>query len=200
MSNVYYGWIPILGTRLYFDYAIKKLEKEGKKLSEKDIKTYNIKYDPNHEYYSIDVHEDVENKKFKFIVFVDKNNKKVDNICVYGGKKCKEFKAWAGCNIDDKGLVTLELKYLEEKEVRMKSEEDEKEKVKEFYRIVRNIYHSHTHHDDSKDSLLKPVPAKDRLDGIEQILTHFEQKIIIAHKELRDEMQYLPKDLILQQN
>lgn len=179
MSNIYYGWIPILGTRLYFNYAIEELEKSGKEVSKEDVESLGIKYDPKHKYYSIYTREDVKNKEFKSIVSVDKNNK-VDNIYITD-KEGKKLKAQAGCEIDDRGLVALELKSPEEKDVYK-----ERDKAYAFYRIVRDIYHTHTHHNDSKDSLLKIVPTNDKSEAIEQILSHFEQKIVIAHKELRN--------------
>lgn len=188
MPNIYYGWIPILGTRLYFHYAIEELEIHEGKLTEKGVKDRGIEYDINHKYYRIYTSEDVKNKKFEFIVAVDKDNR-VDKIYYSKGKK---LKALAHCEIDNKGLVKLEVEYYnKEKEVLDGSKKaDEYEIAYDFYRIVRNIYHRHTHHEDSKDSSLKIVPTKDRLHGIEQILSHFEQKTIIAHKRLRDTMKF----------
>lgn len=97
MPNIYYGWIPILGTRLYFDYAIEELEIHEGKLTEKDVKDRSIEYDINHKYYRIYTSEDVKNKKFEFVVAVDKDNR-VDKIYYSKGKK---LKALAHCEIDD---------------------------------------------------------------------------------------------------
>lgn len=48
--------------------------------------------------------------------------------------------------------------------------------IREIYVCVRDVYHKHTHHDDSHDLHLNVIEASDTKDAIEKIIKQFENK------------------------
>ena len=57
--------------------------------------------------------------------------------------------------------------------------------TKRFYIVIRDVYHSHTHHDMYDDILLHPVLADNKKDAIEKLLNQYERKIITYHKAIK---------------
>ncbi len=180
MSNVYYAWIPILTNTLNFDYSIRKLKRKKEEITKDAARIDGILSKTNGEYYTLDTHEDVEDKKFKVIVSI--TDKIVDNILIFNRED--ELKARAVCAINSKGLVTFKLEYPNEKDAWK-----EHEMIEQFYIIVRDIYHSHTHHKEHEDLLLKPVIAKDEKTAIGEILKQYDEKIIKYHKKIISDIQ-----------
>lgn len=177
-NSIYYAWIPILTYSLNFNYFIKKLEREGNKITEDEARNFDKKLSKNNgTYYNCDSHEDVENKSFRAVISIN-DEKILDHILILD--KTGNLEAHAVCDIDKKGLVTLKLKYPDEKYAWK-----EYEIIKQFYIITRDLYHYHTHHKAHEDLLLKPVIAKSKKDAIEKILNQYDEKIIKYHKRIR---------------
>lgn len=177
-KTVYYAWIPLLTNTLNFEYYIRELEKEGHKITGDEARTFDKKLSKTDgSYYVRDVYEDVENKKFKAVVsIIDK--KIVDHILILN--RNNDLEGHAVCTINSKGLVTLKLEYPDEKYAWK-----EHEMIEQFYIIVRDVYHCHTHHKDYEDLLLKPVPAKDEKEAIGEVLKQYDEKIIKYHKKIK---------------
>ncbi len=187
-DTYYYGWIPILSYELHFDYLFSEFTKNEftknhkiTKITGDEQNTLDKKLSKTDgTYYTYDVHDDVKNKKFKVVISF--NDKKIaDYILIFN--KENNLEAYAAiCYIDSKGLVGFKLEYPEEKYAWK-----EHEMIEQFYIIIKNLYHSHTHHKD-EDLLLEPVPAKDKKDAIGEILKQYDEKIIKYLKRVKSSM------------
>ena len=55
-----------------------------------------------------------------------------------------------------------------------------------IYRVVRDIYHNHTHHKNEEHQLLQVIPTKDECEAISKLITQFEKLIILEHKTINE--------------
>jgi len=181
----WFGWIPILTTKLISKYFIKKLDTEKEKLSEGEKKflqeqgeNLDKTLSRNGKYYLRYLYSDVGNKKFKVIVSIDGQNK-IDNIFMYSSDN--EIKVHAICNVEDTGLVNIGLAY-------PVGFPGEYQLIKQAYIITKEVYHFHTHHKKTKDLLLKPVGIEqtaNRINAIGKIIDHYDEKIIKYHRTIK---------------
>lgn len=61
---------------------------------------------------------------------------------------------------------------------------DEEDVGSVFFRIIRDIYHGHTHHK-HQDLLLKPIKAKNENEAIDKLINLYLYKIVQYHKEIK---------------
>ncbi len=181
-DTYYYGWIPILTYELHFDYFYSNFTRKKTKITEDEQNTLDKKLSKtNGTYYTHKVYEDVKNKEFKAVVsFNDK--KIVDHILIFNKENNLEAHAIVH-DVGKKGLIVFQLKYPEEKYAWK-----EHEMANQFYIIIRDVYHHHTHHEAHEDLLLKPIIAKDKKDAIGKILNQYDEKIINYLKKIKPGM------------
>lgn len=67
----------------------------------------------------------------------------------------------------------------------IKSELNPEDVSKQFFRIIRDVYHAHTHHKHQYDVLLEPVKAYDEDSAKRKILEKYLAKIVDYHKEIK---------------
>lgn len=174
---IFWGWIPILTKKVLFEYFIDQLEQNGwEKVSEDEkesiryiLKTNEIRC---YRYYDS---EDKNGKKFKAIVCI--NNYKIIHVFMHDSED--NIKAHAECAIHDDGIV----------EIKLDSDESSTKIAKRIYILIRDIYHSHTHHGMYDDLLLKPVIADNKKEAIEKILNQYEKKIIEYHRVIKEDIE-----------
>ncbi|MCS7130521.1 MAG: hypothetical protein NZ872_03775 [Archaeoglobaceae archaeon] len=67
----------------------------------------------------------------------------------------------------------------------IKSELNPEDVSRQFFRIIRDVYHAHTHHKHQYDVLLEPVKAYDEDSAKRKILKKYLVKIVDYHKEIK---------------
>ncbi len=194
---IYWGWIPILTKKVHFEYGISKISGNNRKTvsngdkeetngwevasDEEKSEIYRILETDEVECYCHWDYEDKNNEKFKIIVCIQ--DYKINNIFAYG--KNRAINAHAKCTIHDEGLVEIELVHNTvpiEKRV-------QSEVAKRVYILIRDVYHSHTHHTKHADTLLKPVLAAKKKEAVEKLLAQFDEKIIYYHKVIKPDIE-----------
>ncbi|NMG82634.1 MAG: hypothetical protein GIS02_00305 [Methanosarcinales archaeon] len=180
---IYWGWIPILTKKVHFEYGISKMPREDWEIvSNKDKeKICQILGTAEDECYCYWDCEDENNEKFKIIVCIQ--NYKINNFFAYD--KTGAIKAHAKCTIHDDGLVKIELDH---KTVSI-GEKIQPKVAKRVYISIRDVYHFHTHHTKYEDILLKPVPAANKYEAVERLVTQFDEKIIHYHKVIKPDIE-----------
>jgi hypothetical protein len=184
----FWGWIPILTSKILYEYLIDELEhtnfgpitKENKELIELILGT--DEYD-----YSVQEDSEDENSNiFKAIACL--KDKKVEHLFFFDENDI--LKAHARCLICDNGIVRIEL---DDKSAAL-SQGIKPTVAKRAYIIIRDIYHSHTHHEKYDDYLLQLVVADNQKEAIEKILGQYEEKIVMYHKTIRTDLKYVDFD------
>ncbi|HBG60711.1 MAG: hypothetical protein A2Y10_13075 [Planctomycetes bacterium GWF2_41_51] len=171
-----YGWIPILTGEILFDfYPLFILSEIATKLNDSDSEKIDALLSKKAEYYRwFKATDDVDRKKAEIIISIQKN--KVEDVLFID--KDKRVKAHVSCEIMKDGIVKLELLSAQE-------ETYKKDIIQQAFIIVRNIYHSHTHHTQHEDLLLSPVESIDKKNAIGDILKQYLAKIVEYHKRIR---------------
>lgn len=180
----FWAWIPILTRKVHFEYFMETMLQDGlDSLSETDKKT--IKYILNNNGYNYDDYncylredaEDKEHKKFKAIICV-KNNK-IEHIFVYDSED--KIKVHARCSIGDDGITEIQL----DSSTAPINDQIQPGVAKRIYILIRDVYHSHTHHGLYDDSKLVPVLCDSKKEAVDEILAQYERKIITYHKAIK---------------
>jgi len=201
----WYGWIPILTSRILFEKCIERLEENTNKNdglwtkpSEEDKKLLDKALGKNNgTYYMGFVNEDKENKEFKFVISVD--NYKIDHIAIFD--EGNRIVTHAECNfINDTSLVSIQWK-------EGLNPLEEKKKAQQIYAKIRDVYHLHTHHEKPFDLLLNPIEEKSLSEVgdtaefekikkyiILKILEQYEWKIIEYLKIIKDDVKEYEED------
>ncbi len=174
---IFWGWIPILTKKVLFEYLIDRLEQNGwEKVSEEEKESirYILKTDEIQCYRYYDS-EDKNGKKFKAIICI--TDYKIIHVFMHDSED--NIKAHSECTIHDDGIV----------EIKLDSDTASTKVAKRIYILIRNVYHSHTHHGAYDDLLLKPVIADNKKEAIEKILNQYEKKIIEYHRTIKDDIE-----------
>ncbi len=181
-KNWFWGWIPILTTKIHFEFLIKEMEGELISISDKDKKLICdiLKADEIEGYYREDF-EDELGKTFKAIVCV--HNYKINHV--FMRDKDGVIKAHAKCSLHDDGIVEIKLA-LQTIPIR---EQLQPKVARRVYMIIRDIYHTHTHHEKHHDKLLNVVITNNKREAVEKLLTQFDEKIIRYHKMIKHDIE-----------
>lgn len=175
----FWGWIPILTNKVHFEYLISLMVQDGfADLSERDKDfVHHILKTKEYNCYIREDSEDKNSKTYKVIICL--KNSKIEHVLFFNGEN--NLRAHARCSICDDGFIEIKLDE-DSATIGDRIKPDVAERV---YIVIRDVYHSHTHHDKYDDLLLHPVLANNKKDAIEQLLDHYEKKIIIYHKAIK---------------
>ena len=175
----FWGWIPILTNKVHFEYLISIMEHDGfADLSESDIEfVRNILETKEYICYMREDSEDKNSNKYKVIICL--KDYKIEHVLFFDGENT--LKAHAQCSICDDGFVEIKL----DDDSATISDRIKPDVAERVYIVVRDVYHSHTHHDKYDDLLLHPVLADNKKNAVEKLLDHYEKKIITYHKAIK---------------
>ena len=175
----FWGWIPILTKGVHFEYLISIMAHDGfMDLSESDKEfVRQILKTKEHICYMREDIEDENSNRYKVIIC--SKDSKIEHVLFFDGKN--NLKAHAQCSICDDGFVEMKL----DDDSATISDRIKPDVAERVYIVIRDVYHSHTHHDKYDDLLLHPVLADNKKDAIEKLLNQYERKIITYHKAIK---------------
>ena len=178
----FWGWIPILTTRVHFEYLISVMVHDRfMDLSESDKEfVHHILKTKEHICYMREDLEDENSNRYKVIIC--SKDYKIEHVLFFDGEN--NLKAHAQCSICDDGFVEIKL----DDDSATISDRIKPDVAERVYIVIRDVYHSHTHHDKYDDLLLHPVLADNKKDAIEKLLNQYERKIITYHKAIKIDM------------
>ena len=178
----FWGWIPILTTRVHFEYLISVMVHDRfMDLSESDKEfVHHILKTKEHICYMREDLEDENSNRYK--VIIGSKDYKIEHVLFFDGEN--NLKAHAQCSICDDGFVEIKL----DDDSATISDRIKPDVAERVYIVIRDVYHSHTHHDKYDDLLLHPVLADNKKDAIEKLLNQYERKIITYHKAIKIDM------------
>lgn len=183
----FWAWIPILTKQIHYEFFIRKMEEDGLvAISESDKETiryilkskgYNLKSE-DFNYYGRQDFEDVNKKTYQAILCV--KDYKIKHIFVYDSEG--KIKTLAHCSIYDNGLVKIDL----DSDTAQISDKIQPRVARRIYILIRDVYHSHTHHEKNDDSHLPLIVLPDnKKDAIKKLLKQYDEKIINYHKIIK---------------
>ena len=182
----FWAWIPILTKQIHYEFFIRKMEEDGLvAISESDKETiryilkskgYNLKSE-DFNYYGRQDFEDVNKKTYQAILCV--KDYKIEHIFVYDSEG--KIKTLAHCSIYDNGLVKIDL----DSDTAQISDKIQPRVARRIYILIRDVYHSHTHHEKNGDSHLLLVLSDNKEDAIKKLLNQYDEKIISYHKTIK---------------
>jgi hypothetical protein len=174
----FWAWIPILTQRVHFEYLMETmLPDELVSISESDKETIEYILKTNeYNYYKTEDVEDKEHKKYKVIICL--KSYKIEHIFVYDSED--KIKVHARCSIYDDGIIEIQL----DSSTAPIQDQIQPGVAKRIYIIIRDVYHSHTHHGLYDDAKLIPVLCDSKKEAVDKILTQYEKKIITYHKAI----------------
>ena len=183
----FWAWIPILTKQIQYEFFIRKIEEDSliavseseKKTIRYMLKTYILKsidFQEDFDYYRRQDYDDVTNKIYKAILCV--KDYKIKHIFMYDSEG--KIKTIANCSIYDNGLVKIDLNS-DTAQISDKIQPI----AKRIYILIRDVYHSHTHHEKNGDSHLPLVLSDYKKDAIEKLLNQYDEKIINYHKYIK---------------
>ena len=183
----FWAWIPILTKQIHYEFFIRKMEEDGLvAISESDKETiryilkskgYNLKSE-DFNYYGRQDFEDVNKKTYQAILCV--KDYKIKHIFVYDSEG--KIKTLANCSIYDNGLVKIDL----DSDTAQISDKIQPRVARRIYILIRDVYHSHTHHEKNDDSHLPLIVLPDnKKDAIKKLLKQYDEKIINYHKIIK---------------
>lgn len=175
----FWGWIPILTRKVHFEYLINIMKQDGLvDLNEDELEL--VRYILKNEEYICYKREDKEDKQLeKFNVIICVKEHKIEHVLMFDSEN--NIKAHARCLIYDDGIVEIKL----DSDTAPVSDRIKPRVAKRIYIVIRDVYHSHTHHEPYDDLKLYPVLAENKKDAIEKLLNQYELKIITYHKAIK---------------
>jgi hypothetical protein len=181
----WYGWIPILTGELLFDYyCFFNLARVATKLAGKEKKIIDKILSKDGLYYRwYKETDDILKNKAKVVISLESRDK-IDNVLIFD--KGQILRVHASCKIERDGIVRIQLLVPLDKIY-------EKEIIQQVYIIIRDVYHSHTHHDRHEDLLLHPIKSYNQENAINEILKQYSVKIIEYHKRIRRSIEIAEK-------
>jgi len=190
----FWAWIPILTKQIQYEYFIKKIEEDSliavseseKKTIRYILKTYILKsidFQKDFDYYRRQDYDDVTNKIYEAILCV--KDYKIKHIFIYDNKG--KIKTIANCSICDNGLVKIDLT----SDIVQISSKIQPIVAKRIYILIRDVYHSHTHHEKNGDSHLLLVFSDNKKSAIKKLLNQYDAKIINYHKTIKNDVEYI---------
>lgn len=188
----FWAWIPILTKQIQYEFFIKKIEEDSliavseseKKTIRYILKTYILKsidFQEDFDYYRRQDFDDVTNKIYKAILCV--KDYKIKHIFIYDSKG--KIQTIANCSICDNGLVKIDLN----SDIVQISSNIQPIVAKRIYILIRDVYHSHTHHEKNGDSHLLLVFSDNKKYAIEKLLNQYDAKIINYHKTIKNDVE-----------
>ncbi|PKP60252.1 MAG: hypothetical protein CVT89_00255 [Candidatus Altiarchaeales archaeon HGW-Altiarchaeales-2] len=214
-----FAWIPLLTDKLVFENCKEELENEGKgweKITDKEkITAGDVLLKLNLELKNLQIltlykkkhcENDIRGSPEYYwnFVFVDNDWKVV--YVLFASKKgdieiLDEKDIMALANISYKknnydhvnGIIEINLMYLKANDNKRKFEKV----MTEVYVCVRDLYHQHTHHDESHELLLCVVNEENEEKNISKILDQYRKKIIKYHKTIKEGIENHPDEKIL---
>ena len=175
----FWAWIPILTKEIQYEFFITKMKDNGLvDVSESDKETirYILKSE-DFDCYRQQDSEDENQKTFKAILCV--KDYKIEHVFMYDSEG--KIKTLAHCSIYDNGLVKINL----DSSTAQISDKIQPKVAKRIYILIRDVYHSHTHHGKYDDLHLLPVLSDDKKYAIKKLLNQYDKKIIIYHKTIK---------------
>ena len=175
----FWAWIPILTKQIQYEFFITKMKYDGLvDVSESDKETirYILKSE-DFDCYRRQDSEDENQKTFKAILCV--KDYKIKHVFMYDSEG--KIKTLAHCIIYDNGLVKINL----DSNTAQISDKIQPKVAKRIYILIRDVYHSHTHHGKYDDLHLLPVLSDNKEFAIEKLLNQYDKKIIIYHKSIK---------------
>ncbi len=197
-NSHYYAWIPTLTSGFSLEEGLEHInkyynEKDNSYISKEPHIEKDIKNRAGLKFY-IKIILDASGKKIEGVQFLNPDSKTI--ICsgdikffpnwyntltglieIHNIKINEEYIEKSVENIEkDEIIKTLEKKY------NIKTDKDhiknfKKKMIREIYVCVRDIYHKHTHHDDSHDLQLDIVESSDIEGAIKEIINQYENKL-----------------------
>ncbi len=175
----FWAWIPILTKQIQYEYFITKMKEDGLvDVSESDKETirYILKSE-DFDCYERQDFEDENQKIFKAILCV--KDYKIKHVFMYDSEG--KIKTLAHCSIYDNGLVKINL----DSKTGQLSDKIQPIVAKRIYILIRDVYHSHTHHGKYDDLHLSPILSDSKEYAIKKLLNQYDKKIIIYHKAIK---------------
>lgn len=183
----FWAWIPILTKQIKYEFFIRKMEDDGLvAISESDKETiryilkskgYILKSE-DFNYYGKQDFEDVNKKTYLAILCI--KDYKIKHIFVYDSEG--KIKTLAHCSIYDNGLVKIDL----DSDTAQISDKIQPRVARRIYILIRDVYHSHTHHEKNDDSHLPLIVLSDnKKDAIKKLLIQYDEKIIDYHEFIK---------------
>lgn len=199
MLHHYYGWIPTLVGEDTFDLLYNEFSSAAEKLPNEiadKVKLFvknELKWDVDRSKILVISRSLYDLEKSNNLIFLKFRDWKIEEIAIVKGDLKKiddkskddkseiinEHKKIAKAKIDfcGKGLIKIDLEVYREKY-------DERNVARQVFRIVRDVYHVHTHHK-YQDVLLEPVDANNIDDAKDKLLKQYLKKIVDYHKEIK---------------
>lgn len=174
-DSYWFGWIPILTNEILIDYYIVNLRETATKLTGEDKKRIDGILSKDGLYYKWVKESDESPTNIASIVVSIGDNNKVDDILIFDEQG--QLKVHSLCTVENDGIVKINLLF--------PKKNYESKIVAQCYIIVRDVYHSHTHHYKHEDLLLSPVKANERKEASHKILKQYLTKIPEYHKKIR---------------
>ena len=184
----FWAWIPILTNQIQYEFFIRKMDEDSLVTvseSEKETIRYmleryilkSIVIQEDFDYYRRQDFDDITNKIYKVILCV--KDYKIKHIFMYDSEG--KIKAIANCSIYDNGLVKIDF----DSDAAQISDKIQPKVAKRIYILIRDVYHSHTHHEKNGDSHLLLVLSDNKEDAIKKLLNQYDEKIISYHKTIK---------------
>ncbi|WP_457549736.1 hypothetical protein [Archaeoglobus sp.] len=190
-----YGWIPTLAGEEIFDLLCEEFILSSEKLPEnlRDVVKDFIRDKLN---WSVDVSKVLvisnnlfDLKKSNNLTFLQFNaNWRIERIAIVEGdfKKLVRGEVTIIANAEivfhDGGLIGIILTSFNRDYE--KQNVDQRKVERQIFRIIRDVYHVHTHHK-HQDVLLEPVCANDSNEAKDKLLKQYLKKIVDYHKEVK---------------
>ncbi len=189
----YYGWIPTLAGEEIFDSLCSEFVSNSERLPEdlrdavKDFVRNELRWNVGRVFVISKNLFDL--KKSNNLIFIQFNaNWRIEKIAIVEGdfKKLVQGNvatiATANIVFHDRGLVEIVLTSFNRDYERHNV--DQHKVGRQMFRIVRDVYHVHTHHK-HQDVLLEPVCANNPDEAKDKLLKQYLKKIVDYHKEVK---------------
>ncbi|WP_456328292.1 hypothetical protein [Archaeoglobus sp.] len=189
----YYGWIPTLAGEEVFDSLCSEFVSNSERLP-KDLRDAVKDFVRNELGWNVGkvfvISKNLfDLKKSNNLIFIQFNtNWRLEKVAIVEGdfKKLVQENvttiATANIVFHDKGLVEIVLTSFNRNYKRHNV--DQHKVGRQIFRIVRDVYHVHTHHK-HQDVLLEPVCANNPDEAKDKLLKQYLKKIVDYHKELK---------------
>ncbi len=207
-NSHYYAWIPTLTNGFSLEKGLEHIneyynKKDNSYISKEPHIEKDIKNRAGLKFY-IEIILDASGKKIEGVQFFNQDNKTDNKTIICSG----DIKFFPNLHNTLTGLIEIHNIKINEEYIEKSVENIEKDEIiktlekknfiREIYVCVRDIYHKHTHHDDSHDLQLDIVESSDIEGAIKEIINQYENKLnkhILQMKDIYEIYKYTDASL-----